>query len=63
VQKFYVICIMLAGSLGVTTTLRAQVTLSEQLRTRTEFRDGQHKNQNNNPRLQLRVQHQDPKGL
>src|SRR5882762_1338707 len=40
-QKFYFICIVLAGSLGVTTTLRAQVTLSGQLRMRTEFRNGQ----------------------
>ncbi|HEY5747610.1 MAG TPA: alginate export family protein [Chryseolinea sp.] len=40
-KKLYIISIILAGSLGVTTTLRAQVTLSGQLRMRTEFRDGQ----------------------
>ena len=32
-KKFFFICTILAGSLGVTTTLRAQVTLSGQLRT------------------------------
>src|SRR5262245_51534726 len=40
-RKLYFICIAMAAGLGVTIPLRAQVTLSGQLRLRTEFRDGQ----------------------